>query len=206
MTVRNALLAILTIAPSYGLQLAGEFRRRTGGAETIADAQVYTTLGRLERDELIAALPKDSSGKARYQLTEAGREEASAWLAAPVPQDAPGARDELALKVTLAATLPGVDWRRLITAQAALARRELAALLDSAADDVLSDVVLARRRSSLQAELDWLAEARSRLAAVVPFGLAPPPKRGRKPAPNRPETAEDAPAELPGEAAAAAAY
>ncbi len=187
MTVRNALLSLLTIGPSYGLQLAAEFGRRTGGVESIADAQVYTTLGRLDRDGLVRALPKDSSGKARYELTESGLAEAAAWLAAPVPQDAPGSRDELALKVTLAATLPDGDVHSLITAQSALAREELRSLLAEAADDVLSDVVLARRRSSLQAELEWLAEARTQLGELTPFGFAPPPKRGRKPKPDAPE-------------------
>lgn len=180
MTVRNALLAILTLGPAYGLQLAAEFRRRTGGAEQVIDAQMYTTLGRLERDGVVTALPKDASGKVRYELTATGWAEAQAWLAAPVPQDAAGARDELALKVTLAATLPHADLHGLITAQAALARDELAQALAAAPDDLLADVVLARRRSALQAELDWLAEARTRLREVAPFGYAPPPKRGRR--------------------------
>jgi len=212
MTVRNALLAMLTIGPSYGLQLAAEFHRRTGGAEAIADAQIYTTLRRLVRDGLVLALPKDDAGIATVEISEAGRVQAFAWLAAPVPQDAPGARDELALKVTLAATLPGSDLRALLTAQAALAREELADLFAAAADDVLSDVVLARRRSSLQAELDWLAEARTRLAEVAPFGFAPPPKRGRKPKSGEtedgpaPESDDTLPAAVLGEPSSSPAY
>lgn len=180
MTVRNALLAILTLGPAYGLQLASEFRRRTGGAEDVIDAQMYTTLGRLQRDGVVVALPKDASGKVPYELTPLGRAEAEAWLAAPVPQDAAGARDELALKVTLSATLPGADVYALITAQAALAREELGRALAEAPDDLLADIVLARRRSSLQAELEWLAGARAQIGEIVPFGYAPPPKRGRK--------------------------
>ena len=187
MTVRNALLAILTLGPAYGLQLATEFRRRTGGAEEVVDAQMYTTLKRLHRDGVITPLPKDSSGKVPYELTDLGRSEAAEWLAAPVPQDAAGARDELALKVTLAATLPGADLRSLITAQAALARDELGRALAEAPDDLLADVVLARRRSALQAELEWLTEARTQLAQVTAFGYAPPPKRGRRSKDNAPE-------------------
>ena len=180
MSVRSALLAILTIGPAYGLQLASEFRRRTGGAEEVVDAQMYMTLKRMHRDGVVAPLPKDSSGKVRYELTAQGRAQAQEWLAAPVPQDAPGARDELALKVTLAATLETADLRSLINAQAALARDELGRALAEAPDDLLADVVLARRRGSLQAELEWLAAARTRLSQVAPFGFAPPPKRGRR--------------------------
>lgn len=180
MSVRSALLAIPTIGPAYGLQLAGEFRRRTGGAEQVVDAQMYMTLKRMHRDGVVEPLPKDSSGKVAYELTEAGRREALDWLAAPVPQDAPGARDELALKVTLAATLEAADLNRLINAQSALARAELARALEEAPDDLLADVVLARRRGAIQAELEWLAAARARLGQVRPFGFAPIPKRGRR--------------------------
>ncbi len=180
MSIRGALLAILTIDPAYGLQLASEFRRRTGGAEDVVDAQMYTTLGRLERDGVIAKLPKDASGKVRYELTQQGWSEAAAWLGAPVPQDAPGARDELALKVTLAATLPSADLRSLVEAQSALVREELGRASNEVPDDLLADVVLARRRSSLRAELEWLAEAGTRLSRLTPFGYAPAPKRGRK--------------------------
>lgn len=187
MTVRNALLAILTLGPAYGLQLANEFRRRTGGAEEVVDAQMYMTLKRMHRDGVIDPLPKDSSGKVRYELTDQGRMEAGAWLATPVPQDEPSARDELAMKVTLAATLPDADLRSLINAQSALARQELARALAQAPDDLLADVVLARRRGSLQAELEWLTAARARLSQVTPFGFAPPPKRGRKTSAATPE-------------------
>jgi len=128
----------------------------------------------------VTALPKDASGRVRYELTERGRREAIAWLAAPVPQDAPGARDVLALKVTLSATLPGVEVGSFVAAQSALARQELERVEASATDDVLEEIVLARRRSALQAELDWLAEAGAALGGLVPFGYAPPPKRGRR--------------------------
>jgi DNA-binding PadR family transcriptional regulator len=179
-SVRNALLAILTLGPAYGLQLASEFQRRTGGAEDVIDGQMYTTLGRLERDGVVTALPKDPSGRVRYELTHRGRAEAIAWLAAPVPSNESGARDALALKVTLSATLPGANLGALMTAQGVLARAELDRARAATPDDVLADVVLARRRSSLQAELDWLREAGAELEHFEPFGYAPPPKRGRK--------------------------
>lgn len=180
MSVRSALLAILTLGPAYGLQLASEFRRRTGGAEAVIDGQMYTTLGRLQRDGVVAALPKDSSGRVRYQLTHQGRTEAVSWLAAPVPQNAPGARDELALKVTLSATLPLADLAELIAAQSELARAELGRAVRTGPADLLADVVLARRRSSLHAELDWLHETSTALGTFAAFGYAPPPRRGRK--------------------------
>ena len=53
MSVRHALLALLSEAPKYGLQLRQEFEESTGEVWPLNVGQVYTTLQRLERDELI---------------------------------------------------------------------------------------------------------------------------------------------------------
>ena len=50
MSVRHALLALLTEGPKYGLQLRQEFEARTGEVWPLNVGQVYTTLQRLERE------------------------------------------------------------------------------------------------------------------------------------------------------------
>ncbi|HEV3382400.1 MAG TPA: PadR family transcriptional regulator [Trebonia sp.] len=54
MSVRHAMLALLSEGPKYGLQLREEFEARTGEVWPLNVGQVYTTLRRLERDGLIA--------------------------------------------------------------------------------------------------------------------------------------------------------
>ena len=53
MSVRHALLALLSEGPKYGLQLRHEFEARTGEVWPLNVGQVYTTLQRLERDALV---------------------------------------------------------------------------------------------------------------------------------------------------------
>ena len=53
MSVRHALLALLSEGPKYGLQLRQEFEARTGQVWPLNVGQVYTTLQRLERDGLV---------------------------------------------------------------------------------------------------------------------------------------------------------
>ena len=53
MSVRHALLALLSEGPKYGLQLRHEFEARTGEVWPLNVGQVYTTLQRLERDGLV---------------------------------------------------------------------------------------------------------------------------------------------------------
>ena len=61
MSVRHALLALLSEGPKYGLQLRHEFEERTGEVWPLNVGQVYTTLQRLERDGLIES---DGDGEA----------------------------------------------------------------------------------------------------------------------------------------------
>ena len=53
MSVRHALLALLSEGPKYGLQLRQEFEATTGDVWPLNIGQVYTTLQRLERDGLV---------------------------------------------------------------------------------------------------------------------------------------------------------
>src|SRR5215472_7123296 len=51
-SVRHALLALLSEGPRYGMQLKEEYEGATGDAWPLNVGQVYTTLQRLERDGL----------------------------------------------------------------------------------------------------------------------------------------------------------
>src|ERR1700684_600182 len=72
MSVRHALLALLSEGPKYGLQLRHEFEERTGEVWPLNVGQVYTTLQRLERDGFIEAEEGDGAGSQKsYRLTAA---------------------------------------------------------------------------------------------------------------------------------------
>ena len=116
MSVRNALLALLEQGPLYGYQLRAEFEHRTGGTWPLNVGQVYTTLARLERDGLVEGRGEDGEGHVVYAVTEAGRDEVATWFATPVARTQPP-RDELAIKLALAVTVPGVDVGSVIQQQ-----------------------------------------------------------------------------------------
>ena len=126
MSVKHALLSLLEQEPMYGYQLRTEFEARTGSAWPLNVGQVYTTLTRLERDGLVEPAAHVEGGEAagdtqtqtqvRYRLTEAGRDEVATWFTTPVTRTQP-ARDELAIKLALAVTVPGVDVGTLIQRQ-----------------------------------------------------------------------------------------
>lgn len=198
MSVRQSLLAILDQGPCYGYQLRSEFDRRTGSSWPVNVGQIYTTLDRLERDGLVAKGDSDEQGHVYYEITDAGRSEAREWLSSPVAR-ATGTRDELPLKLALAATLPGVDVAAIVQTQR---HASLAALHDlrnaqragersdsldgeGVARQLVADALLFRA----EAEVRWLDHVEDRLARHRPMEVslslnADRPRRGRPPRSN----------------------
>jgi DNA-binding PadR family transcriptional regulator len=114
MSVRPALLALLSEGPKYGLQLRQEFEARTGDVWPLNVGQVYTTLQRLERDGLVSSDDGAADGPQKtYRLTALGEVELAQWLRVPPDLSSPP-RDDLVIKILVAARVPGVDVREII--------------------------------------------------------------------------------------------
>ena len=191
MSVRQSLLAILDQGPCYGYQLRAEFDRRTGSTWPLNVGQIYNTLDRLERDGLVSKGHVDEHGHVYWQITDAGSAEVRGWLDAPV-QRSPGTRDELAIKLALAATLPGVDVAEIIRSQ----RRASLAQLDDlkrarysgrnphGPEELAWALVVDAMIFDAEAEVRWLDHSEQRLARHPDHTLAlqlstDKPRRGR---------------------------
>jgi DNA-binding PadR family transcriptional regulator len=174
-SVRNALLALLEQGPRYGYQLRAEFEHRTGGTWPLNVGQVYTTLSRLERDGLVEGQGADGEGHVMYAVTPTGRDEVVSWFTSPVSRAQPP-RDELAIKLALAVTTPGVDVGTVIqqqrsatmTAMQDYTRLKRQAGVAHEGDDLAWGLVLDSLVFTAEAEIRWLdhCEARLRRAAL----------------------------------------
>jgi DNA-binding PadR family transcriptional regulator len=108
-SVRHALLALLSEGPKYGLQLRQEFEARPGEVWPLNVGQVYTTLQRLERDGLVEADDTTEDGPQKgFHITVEGETELNSWLRTPPDLSSPP-RDELVIKVMVALRMPGID-------------------------------------------------------------------------------------------------
>lgn len=125
MSVKLGLMALLAEGERYGAQLRGEFEERTGGTWPLNVGQVYTTLDRLVRDGLVEQTgAPDPEGRIGYRLTTDGHSEVAKWWLTPVDRDRTP-RDELAIKLALAVTVPGVDVARVAQTQRTATLRHL---------------------------------------------------------------------------------
>jgi len=178
MSIPLSLLAMLDGRPMYGYELRSEFEARTGGTWPLNVGQVYTTLGRLERDGLVQPAGDDGKGHVYYRITDAGSDAVRDWFASPVNRSAPS-RDELAIKLALAVTLPEVDVRSVIQAQRTATMRTLqeltvlkpraaeAARAEGAAGELAWLLVLDSLVFQAEAEIRWLDHCEARLARAA---------------------------------------
>jgi DNA-binding PadR family transcriptional regulator len=168
MSVRHALLAFLSEGPKYGLQLRQEFEASTGEVWPLNIGQVYTTLQRLERDELIESDDReDGAGPQNvFHITEAGRKELDTWLSTP-PDMAEPPRDELVIKILAALRVPDVSVHDVIQVH----RRYLVELMqqwtrlkeDEAEFDLTFALVSDAELFRLDSVVRWLDAADGRL-------------------------------------------
>jgi DNA-binding PadR family transcriptional regulator len=184
MSIKHSLLVLLASQPMYGAQLRQEFESRTGGTWPLNVGQVYTTLTRLARDGLVEATGEaDDEGRIAYQLTETGQAEVTRWWGSPVDR-AQTPRDELAIKLALAVTLPGVDVASVVQTQRTATMRhlrDLTRLKREANDDLAWSLVVESLIFQAEGEARWLDHveaslARAKREELVPKADPAPPK------------------------------
>jgi DNA-binding PadR family transcriptional regulator len=177
MSIRHALLALLSEGPKYGLQLREEFEARTGEVWPLNVGQVYTTLQRLERDGLVESDDATEEGPQKgFRITSDGADELAGWLRTP-PDLASPPRDELVIKVLVALRVPGTDVHEVIQVH----RRYLVQLMqqwtrikeDEGDRDLGLALVVDAELFRLDSVVRWLDTADSRLKRL-PEGEPPP--------------------------------
>jgi DNA-binding PadR family transcriptional regulator len=139
--VGMSLMAILEDGPTYGLSLRNEFEARTGGIWPLNVGQVYTTLGRLQRDGLVRS--EASEGQKVYALTDEGQRRLDDWFAEPA-SEGPPSREELVLKLVMVARRDRAE-----AADAIQAERRRAVQL-------LQEYTLLKREAPRDGDLGWL--------------------------------------------------
>ena len=177
-SVPLTLLGLLERAPSHGYDLKRDYDAYFGRGKQLPFGQVYSTLGRLARDGMVAggdAEPGEGPDRKTYAITEAGRAEVDAWLADPVEPE-PHLQTILFSKVTLALML-GKPAAAYLDKQRSAHIRRMQELTRLRRDGALVDLLLADHALfHLEADLRWidLTSARlTELAAVVNPERAP---------------------------------
>ena len=161
-----AILGLLSRQPCHGYDLKNHIEQALGGNREINFGQIYTTLGRLERDGLaIASEIEDGRGKKTYHITAKGKEELDIWLNQTVDRIEPF-KDEFLIKL-LVRNLAGYgDILKTISRQRQSylqQLRDLTTLGTQDNGDPFISLLIEGALLHLQADLRWLELCDERL-------------------------------------------
>ena len=184
MSVRHALLALLSDGPKYGMQLREKYEAATGDIWPLNAGQVYTTRQRLDRDGLVGSegAAEDQRQK-RFRITTHGESELAGRLRTP-PDPAAPPRDELVTQVLVATRVPGVDVAEVIQAhrrQAVELMQEWTRLKEGETEfDLSFALVVDAELTRLGGIARWLnlADKHVKRAARIPHRARPPDSGG----------------------------
>ena len=159
--MRHAVLALLADEPAHGYEIKRALEERFGTVIAPLNAgQIYTTLQRLQRDELVSDDSVAQSGrpdKRVYRLTDAGWQALQDWLGtASAPTRL---RDDFFMKLVLAHSMGLADPAELIARQRSAYLRslgELERVLAAGGADGATALVVEGAALHLEADLKWL--------------------------------------------------
>lgn len=162
------LLGLLSREPSYGYDLKNSYDRYFGSGKALAFGQVYSTLARMVRDELIRALGEETGSgpdRKKYEITVAGQDRVREWLFTPdIPSES--LQSELFAKTVIALLLDD-DADRLLDMQRGehmTRMRELTRLKKDA--DLLRVLMCDHGLFHIEADLRWIDLTSARLTQL----------------------------------------
>src|ERR1700754_5004337 len=159
--MRFPLLALLATGPAHGYELKAAMEQRFGaGRPPLNAGQIYTTLGRLERDGLVeddAVAQNGRPNKRVYRLTQKGQLQLGGWVEDSTPQTR--LKDDFFIKLVLARAAGIADPLELIDRQRGAymqALRELDDVAATANGDETAALLVEGAALHLEADLKWL--------------------------------------------------
>ncbi|MWV50229.1 PadR family transcriptional regulator [Rathayibacter sp. VKM Ac-2803] len=180
MSVRDGLLALLTLGPAYGLQLHAELLDRAAHRRRVNVGQIYSTLDRLRERGLVTGAGSTEDGLPLHALTEDGRAQAIAWLTGEGASPSED-WDDVLDRILLASSLEGADLDAVLDAYGSTPPDE-ADLLDEHPQRRLAARAALVRDGALRSLLEAAREELSKgdaASGVRGFALERP-RRGRR--------------------------
>ena len=182
MSLKFGILGLMAEEPLHGYEVKARFEAMLGHTWEVNIGQVYGTLQRLERDNLVEAVgERGDRGRQSYQLTAPGRQALDRWLAEPEaePQQL---HDELSIKLMLIRRLANGNLEGLLMRQRRVylqRLRDLAELERRMRDEQRPDLALLIKGAIIHTEADikWLDAYLEELANLEPYRLEHPEEK-----------------------------
>lgn len=165
MSVKYGILTLLSLRENHGYELKLELDSLLGINGKINPGQIYTTLDRLIRDELVSSPGMDDQERKLYELESKGKETLEKWLLEPVPYNS--TKEDFFLKWNCAREIHFEQENNMLEQQREMIIKEVMELTSLKTELLLEGdenkyLLISGMLLHLEADLNWIAQVENR--------------------------------------------
>ncbi len=178
MSVKYAMLGILAKKDLHGYELKSSFDEKVGEFWSLNYGQIYTTLDRLEKEDLVThdrQTQDKRPDRKIYSITRKGRKELDEWLSTPVSR-VRALRDEFFIKLAFMDKNDPAPVIELIEKQKALYLKQMNRLThqkvelkkkSKVPDALTTELLMDAGLFHAEADIKWLTLCESKIKAMT---------------------------------------
>jgi len=178
MSVKYAMLGILAKKDLHGYELKSSFDEKVGEFWSLNYGQIYTTLDRLEKEDLVThdrQTQDKRPDRKIYSITRKGRKELDEWLSTPVSR-VRALRDEFFIKLVFMDKNDAAPVIELIEKQKVLYLKQMNRLThqkvelkkkSKAPDALTTELLMDAGLFHAEADIKWLTLCESKIKASM---------------------------------------
>lgn len=176
MSVKYAMLGILAEKDLHGYELKSSFDQKVGDFWSLNYGQIYTTLDRLEKEDLVThdrQVQDKRPDRKIYSITQKGKEELTEWLSTPVSKIR-ALRDEFFIKLLFQDKHDAAPILQLIEKQKALYLKQMNRLTGQKVtlkqqknpDQLITELLMDAGLFHAEADIKWLTLCEAKIKAT----------------------------------------
>lgn len=165
MSVKYGIMTLLYDKKCHGYELKIELDQLLGSKGKVNPGQIYTTLDRLIRDELVIPLNIDEQERKLFTLDASGKTELEKWLLEAVPYHS--TKEDFFFKWICARKIDYANESQMLEQQKAMVLKEVMDLTKLKTDllikgDENNYLLISGRLLHLEADLNWISQVENR--------------------------------------------
>lgn len=165
MSVKYGILTLLYLQEHHGYELKLKLDSLLVIKDKINPGQIYTTLDRLIRDELVSSPGADEQERKLYELEPKGKDTLEKWLLEPVPYNT--TKEDFFLKWNCAREIHFEQEKKMLEQQREMIIKEVMELTSLKTELLLQGdenkyLLISGVLLHLEADLNWIAQVENR--------------------------------------------
>ncbi|MFJ7182512.1 PadR family transcriptional regulator [Lysinibacillus xylanilyticus] len=165
MSVKYGILTSLFLQKNHGYELKLELESLLGIKGKINPGQIYTTLDRLIRDQLVLSIGMDDQERKLYEITTEGKKELENWLLEPVPYHS--TKEDFHFKWSCARKIDFEQEKKMLDQQKTMIMKDVMELTKFKTEFLLQGdenryLLITGTLLHLEADLNWINQVENR--------------------------------------------